>query len=58
MRDCVRSDADSASSRQESERLAVLIPGARFVSFPGARHLPNVENPERFNAILTDWLAA
>jgi 3-oxoadipate enol-lactonase len=49
---------DPASSWEESERLAALIPGARFVSFPHARHLPNVENPERFNAILTDWLSS
>lgn len=47
---------DKASSREESERLARLIPGGRFVAFPGARHLPNVEDPERFNAILCDWL--
>jgi len=49
---------DVASSAAENERLAALIPGGRFVPFPGARHLPNVEAPERFNRILLDWLAA
>ena len=49
---------DAASSAEENERLASLIPGGRFVSFAGARHLPNVEAPERFNRILLDWLAA
>ena len=47
---------DKASSHEENERLASLIPGGRFIAFPGARHLPNVEAPERFNTILLDWL--
>jgi len=47
---------DKASSHEENERLASLIPGGRFVAFPNARHLPNVEDPARFNAILCDWL--
>lgn len=47
---------DKASSHEENERLAGLIPGGRFIAFPGARHLPNVEAPNRFNAILCDWL--
>jgi 3-oxoadipate enol-lactonase len=49
---------DAASSAEENERLAALIPGGRFVPFAGARHLPNVEAPERFNRILLDWLGA
>jgi 3-oxoadipate enol-lactonase len=47
---------DKASSHEENERLASLIPGGRFTAFAGARHLPNVEDPVRFNRILTDWL--
>jgi 3-oxoadipate enol-lactonase len=49
---------DVASSAEENQRLAALIPGGRFVPFAGARHLPNVEAPERFNRILLDWLGA
>jgi 3-oxoadipate enol-lactonase len=49
---------DVASSAEENEKLATLIPGGRFVPFPGARHLPNVEAPDRFNRILLDWLAS
>ena len=49
---------DKATSHDENERLARLIPGGRFIAFPGARHLPNVEAPDRFNAILVDWLEA
>jgi len=47
---------DKASSHEENERLASLIQGGRFVAFPRARHLPNIEDPARFNAILCDWL--
>jgi 3-oxoadipate enol-lactonase len=47
---------DRATSHEENQRLASLIPGGRFVAFAGARHLPNVEDPDRFNAILTGWL--
>jgi pimeloyl-ACP methyl ester carboxylesterase len=47
---------DKASSHEENERLAALIPRGRFVPFARARHLPNVEDPARFNAILCDWL--
>jgi 3-oxoadipate enol-lactonase len=48
---------DKASSHEETQRLAALIPGGQFVGFFGARHLPNVEDPDRFNRILSDWLA-
>ena len=48
---------DKASSHEETQRLAALIPGGRFVGFSNARHLPNVEDPDRFNTILVDWLA-
>jgi 3-oxoadipate enol-lactonase len=47
---------DRATSHEANERLARLIPGGRFIAFPGARHLPNVEDPDRFNTILCDWL--
>ena len=47
---------DKASSLEENERLASIIPGGRFIPFARARHLPNVEDPVRFNRILTDWL--
>jgi 3-oxoadipate enol-lactonase len=50
-------EEDRATSHEENQRLASLIPGGRFVAFPGARHLPNVEGPARFNKILTEWLA-
>ena len=48
---------DRATSHEENQRLASLIPGGRFIAFPGARHLPNVEAPDRFNRILSEWLS-
>jgi 3-oxoadipate enol-lactonase len=47
---------DAASSHEENQRLAALIPGGRFHAFAGARHLPNVEDPARFNRIMMAWL--
>jgi 3-oxoadipate enol-lactonase len=47
---------DPATSLEENERLASLLSRGRFHRFSGARHLPNVEDPERFNAILINWL--
>jgi 3-oxoadipate enol-lactonase len=49
-------EEDRATSHEENQRLASLIPGGRFIAFPGARHLPNVETPDRFNRILMEWL--
>ena len=49
-------EEDRATSHEENRRLASLIPGGRFIAFAGARHLPNVEAPDRFNNILTEWL--
>ncbi|HEY4266428.1 MAG TPA: alpha/beta fold hydrolase [Micropepsaceae bacterium] len=50
-------EEDRATSHEENQRLASLIPGGRFVAVSGARHLPNIEDPARFNRILTDWLS-
>jgi len=49
-------EEDRATSHEENQRLASLIPGGQFIAFAGARHLPNVEAPDRFNRILTEWL--
>ena len=46
------------SNPTEGERIAALVPDGRFVAVAGARHLPNVEKPAEFNALLLDWLAA
>lgn len=48
---------DPGTPPAENRRLAELIPGARYEEVPGCRHLPNIERPEAFNAVLTRWLA-
>jgi pimeloyl-ACP methyl ester carboxylesterase len=47
-----------AGSRPPSERLAVLLPQARLVVVEDAGHVVNLHQPARFNAVLSDWLAA
>ncbi|QUQ71253.1 alpha/beta fold hydrolase [Kutzneria sp. CA-103260] len=36
---------------------AVSVPGARVVELAGCGHLPPVEDPEAFAAVVLDWLA-
>jgi 3-oxoadipate enol-lactonase len=49
---------DHAVPPAEGERIAALVPEGRFELVRGARHLPNVEKPAVFNALLLDWLRA
>jgi pimeloyl-ACP methyl ester carboxylesterase len=39
-----------------ADRLERAIPGAEKVVIPGVAHLPNMEAPEAFDAIVTDFL--
>ncbi|MBC2664240.1 alpha/beta fold hydrolase [Novosphingobium flavum] len=48
---------DPRATPEESRRIAALFPDGRYVEFVGARHVPNVEQPEAFNRVLADWLA-
>ena len=41
-----------------SEDLARAIPGSQFALVDGAGHLPNIEQPERFNAAVDRFLSA
>jgi 3-oxoadipate enol-lactonase len=49
---------DQGTPASENQRIASLIPGARYEAIPDARHLPNVEHPEVFNRIMLGWLDA
>ena len=49
---------DPMTPPAENKRLAEAIPGARYEEIPDAKHLVNVEQPDAFNRILIDWLAA
>jgi pimeloyl-ACP methyl ester carboxylesterase len=41
----------------EAQQQAGAAPHGRFRAFAGARHLPNLEQPDEFNAALTGFLA-
>jgi 3-oxoadipate enol-lactonase len=47
---------DQFTKPAENRRVAELIPGARYEEIAGAKHFPNVEQPEAFNRVLLDWL--
>jgi 3-oxoadipate enol-lactonase len=49
---------DPSASPEATRRTASLFPNGAYNEFPGARHLPNVEQPDAFNRVLLDWLAA
>ncbi len=50
------SDADRATPPAWGEAIAAAIPAAKLVRLPGA-HLSPIEQPERFAAAVTDFLA-
>jgi 3-oxoadipate enol-lactonase len=47
---------DLQAVHDAARRLAVGIAGARRVDWPGTAHLPSMERPEDFLALLRDWL--
>ena len=50
-------DADGRSPLPVAESFREAIPGSRLVVIPGAGHVSNMEQPERFNAELRLFLA-
>jgi pimeloyl-ACP methyl ester carboxylesterase len=51
-------DVDAPITLSSSPALAAGIPGARSVIMSGAAHLPNLEQPDKFNQIVLEFLAA
>ena len=49
-------DQDISPAIAQHAYLAASIPGAEQVVFAGAAHIPSVEKPEEFTAVLLDWL--
>lgn len=47
---------DAGTPPAENRRIANLISGARYEEIAYARHFPNVEYPDIFNRIMTEWL--
>ncbi|HVG62632.1 MAG TPA: alpha/beta fold hydrolase [Hyalangium sp.] len=49
---------DAMTPQEKARQMADLISGARLEVIPGAGHLPNQEQPERFNEVLDSFLAS
>ncbi len=52
----VGGEEDGISSPEVMGAMAAKIPGARHVTIPKTGHLPNLEDPEGFNAALDEFL--
>jgi pimeloyl-ACP methyl ester carboxylesterase len=48
--------ADPLTPLALGERIVASVPGARLVVFDDCAHSPNVEQPDRFNTLLRDFL--
>jgi pimeloyl-ACP methyl ester carboxylesterase len=51
-------EEDELTPVEESRKIADAIPGARLEIVPMAGHLSNLEQPERFNAALGEFLSS
>jgi pimeloyl-ACP methyl ester carboxylesterase len=51
-------DADLLTPVEHSAEICEAIAGARLAIIPGAGHMLTMEQPERVNALLLDWLAS
>jgi pimeloyl-ACP methyl ester carboxylesterase len=51
-------EQDGLTPPAEAEKLVAGIKGAKLAKIPGAGHLPCIENPEPFNAALTEFFAS
>ncbi|HXZ02791.1 MAG TPA: alpha/beta fold hydrolase [Stellaceae bacterium] len=49
---------DEGTPPAGNQKIAALVPGARYEEIANARHFPNVEHPETFNRIMLGWLNA
>ena len=50
-------DQDEGTPPAANKLIAETVPGARYEEIANARHFPNVEHPDVFNAIMMPWLA-
>jgi 3-oxoadipate enol-lactonase len=46
---------DPGANPEENRMIAATVQRGEFMAIAGARHLPNVEDPDRFNRIVIDW---
>ena len=54
----IAGDLDDPGTQAACRHLASKVPGARLEVFEGAAHMVNLEQPERFNRLLRDFLDA
>ena len=40
---------------KKNRMIATRVQRGEYISIEGARHLPNVEDPGRFNRVVIDW---
>jgi pimeloyl-ACP methyl ester carboxylesterase len=50
-------EVDEAGGVTAGRHLAASVPGARVVEFPGVAHMIQLEDPERFNQLVLQFLA-
>ncbi|MBO0906089.1 alpha/beta fold hydrolase [Jiella sonneratiae] len=46
---------DPAAHPQDNQKIADALQNGELLALEGARHLPNMEDPDRFNRIVIDW---
>lgn len=54
----IAGDLDFSGTIAAMKLLGQRVSGARYVVFPGAAHMVNMEQPERFNALVLEFLEA
>src|SRR5690606_12837082 len=52
----IRGEEDQLVSLEQVKRMEEMIPNVRYVELAGCAHLPNLENPVRFNEEVRDFL--
>jgi pimeloyl-ACP methyl ester carboxylesterase len=50
-------DEDHTTPPADAQLIAQGIPGARLAVIAGAGHLSNLEQPEQFNTLVSDFVA-
>jgi pimeloyl-ACP methyl ester carboxylesterase len=50
-------DLDTSGTRQSAAILAEKLPNAELVHFPNVAHMVSMEEPDKFNALVLDFLA-
>ena len=52
----VAGDEDAFTTREDADRMHTLLKRSRLLRLTGTGHMPNLEQPELFNAALADFL--